>query len=209
MISRRVYPLLWAAFTLILLGYLMVWLPQPVVGLSLIGLEMGEWVKFLPEVQAGTLPDRNLFYLPPVLLGLMMVVWTAGWQNGRWQTWAMRGLAVLVSLLAFPAFEAIRFEPADQWLLRMGLIGVVGLAAVLSSFFHRLPHRALPILLLTFALIGLILPTWAYLAMRPVIADLMRTEIGIGPGLLLHLVGNLLIVVAGLFLLLRRPVEEV
>jgi hypothetical protein len=207
MISRRVYPLLWAAFTLMLVGYLMVWLPQPVVGLSLIGLEMGEWVKFLPEVQAGTLPDRNLFYLPPVLLGLMMAVWTVGWPNGRWQNWIIRGLAVLVSLLAFPAVEAIRFEPSDQWLLRIGLVGLVGVTAVLSGFMARLPQRTLPALLLIFALLSLFLPTWAYLAVRPVIAELLRTEVGFGPGLLLHIVGNLLVVIA-VVMLLRRPTKE-
>ena len=208
MSSRRYYPLLWVGFTLILAGYLMVWLPQPVVGLSLIGLEMGEWVKFLPEVQAGLLPDRNLFYLPPVLLGLMMALWTAGWPNGRWQSWAVRGVAVLVSLLAFPAVEAVRFEPADQWLLRIGLVGLVGVTAVLSGVMDRLPQRIRPLLLLVLAVAGLVLPSWAYLAVRPVIAELFRTDVGIGPGLLLHIAGNLLVVVTGLLSLLQRPVEE-
>lgn len=208
MSSRRYYPLLWVGFTLILAGYLMVWLPQPVVGLSLIGLEMGEWVKFLPEVQAGLLPDRNLFYLPPVLLGLMMALWTAGWPNGRWQSWAVRGVAVLVSLLAFPAVEAVRFEPADQWLLRIGLVGLVGVTAVLSGVMDRLPQRIRPLLLLVLAVVGLVLPSWAYLAVRPVIAELFRTDVGIGPGLLLHIAGNLLVVVTGLLSLLQRPVEE-
>jgi hypothetical protein len=206
--NRRFYPLLWVGFTLILAGYLMVWLPQPVVGLSLIGLEMGEWVKFLPEVQAGLLPDRNLFYLPPVLLGLMMALWTAGWPNGRWQSWAVRGVAVLVSLLAFPAVEAVRFEPADQWLLRIGLVGLVGVTAVLSGVMDRLPQRIRPLLLLVLAMAGLVLPTWAYLTVRPVIAELFRTDVGIGPGLLLHIAGNLLVVVTGLLSLLQRPVEE-
>jgi hypothetical protein len=206
--NRRFYPLLWVGFTLILAGYLMVWLPQPVVGLSLIGLEMGEWVKFLPEVQAGLLPDRNLFYLPPVLLGLMMALWTAGWPNGRWQSWAVRGVAVLVSLLAFPAVEAVRFEPADQWLLRIGLVGLVGVTAVLSGVMDRLPQRIRPLLLLVLAVAGLVLPSWAYLAVRPVIAELFRTDVGIGPGLLLHIAGNLLVVVTGLLSLLQRPVEE-
>ena len=206
--NRRFYPLLWVGFTLILAGYLMVWLPQPVVGLSLIGLEMGEWVKFLPEVQAGLLPDRNLFYLPPVLLGLMMALWTAGWPNGRWQSWAVRGVAVLVSLLAFPAVEAVRFEPAVQWLLRIGLVGLVGVTAVLSGVMDRLPQRIRPLLLLVLAVVGLVLPSWAYLAVRPVIAELFRTDVGIGPGLLLHIAGNLLVVVTGLLSLLQRPVEE-
>jgi hypothetical protein len=205
MISRRENPLLWLGFTMILAGYLMVWLPQPVVGLSLIGLEMGEWIKFLPQVQAGTMPDRNVFYLPPILLGLMMAVWTAGWPNGRWQSWAMRGLAVLVSLLAFPSIEAIRFEPSGEWLLRLGLIAIVGVTAVLSSMLDRLPPIVPPVLILLFALMNLVLPTWAYLSMRPVIADLLQTAVGFGPGLVLHVFGNMLGIAAVGLVLLRRP----
>jgi hypothetical protein len=208
MISRHLYPLLWLAFTLILVGYLMVWPPQPVVGLSLLGLEMGEWIKFLPQVQAGNLPDRNLFYLPPILLGLMMILWTAEWPNNRWQTWTLRGLAFTVSLLSFPALEAIRDEPSDQWLLRIALIGFVGLTAVLSPFLKMLPTKALSLLLLTLALLGVSFPTWAYLAVRPVIANLLRTDIGIGPGLLLHIIGNLLVILAALLALLHRPPKE-
>ena len=205
MISRRVYPLLWLAFTMILVGYFMVWLPQPVVGLSLIGLEMGEWIKFLPQVQAGNLPDRNLFYLPPILLALMMILWTAEFANGRWQTWALRGLAFSVSLLSFPAIEAIRDEPPDQWALRIGLIGLVGLTAVFSSLLNRLPSKMLPLLLLLLAILNIGLPIWAYTAVRPVIADLLRTNVGIGPGLILHTIGNLLVVLAAIILLTQSP----
>jgi hypothetical protein len=138
----------------------------------------------------------------------MMALWTAGWPNGRWQSWAVRGVAVLVSLLAFPAVEAVRFEPADQWLLRIGLVGLVGVTAVLSGVMDRLPQRIRPLLLLVLAVAGLVLPSWAYLAVRPVIAELFRTDVGIGPGLLLHIAGNLLVVVTGLLSLLQRPVEE-
>ncbi|MFZ0546340.1 MAG: hypothetical protein WAM60_12925, partial [Candidatus Promineifilaceae bacterium] len=127
--------------------------------------------------------------------------------NGRWQSWAVRGLAFLVSLLAFPAIEAVRFEPPDQWLLRIGLVGLVGVTAVLSGLMNRLPHRLSSLLLMLLALLNLILPFWAYLAVRPVIAELLRTAVGIGPGLLLHFVGNLLVVAAGLFML-RHPVAE-
>jgi hypothetical protein len=63
-------------------------------------------------------------------------------------------------------------------------------------------------LLLVLAVVGLVLPSWAYLAVRPVIAELFRTDVGIGPGLLLHIAGNLLVVVTGLLSLLQRPVEE-
>jgi hypothetical protein len=166
---------------------------------------MGEWIKFLPQVQAGTMPDRNVFYLPPILLGLMMAVWTAGWPNGRWQSWAMRGVAVLVSLLTFPSIEAIRFEPSGEWLLRLGLIAIVGVTAVLSSMLDRLPPIVPPVLILLFALMNLVLPTWAYLSMRPVIADLLQTAVGFGPGQELHVFGNMLGIAAVGLLLLRRP----
>jgi hypothetical protein len=74
--------ILLAAFTAVFIAYLMVWLPGPAAGLSLLGVEMAEWIKFM-----GMGPTRNWFYLPPITLGLMLALWTVGWANGRWQTW--------------------------------------------------------------------------------------------------------------------------
>lgn len=76
-------------------------MPGPVAGLQLIGLEMGEWVKFLPQVQAGQINvSRNLFYLPPILLGLLFgstVILAT-----RWPTWVVRGLANPGQLAGIP-----------------------------------------------------------------------------------------------------------
>jgi hypothetical protein len=184
----------------------MVWLPQPVTGLSFIGLEMGEWVKFLPQVRSGEiLPDRNLFYLPPITLGLMMAMWTTGWPNRRWQTWIFRALAVVVSLLAFPALEAIRFEPPDQWLLRLVMIGFVVVVVILSGFLGRLPARTAGLIqwssMLILGLAGAVLPAWAFLAMRPGIAELFFTSVGFGPGFWLNSAGHLAIAVVSLIYL--------
>lgn len=192
---RRFDPLCRLAFTAILLGYLLVWLPQPVAGLSFIGLEMGEWVKFLPQVQSGEiLPGRNLFYLPPITLGLMMALWTANWPNRRWQTWLARGLAVLVSALAFPAIEAIRYEPATEWWLRLALVGLVALVAVTIGFWSRRLLQLSGPLMLLLGLIGAVLPTWAYLAVQPVISQLFSRPVDVGPGLWLNLGGHLMVV---------------
>lgn len=198
--------LLKLGFTAILLGYLLVWLPQPVVGLSFIGLELGEWVKFLPQVRSGEIiADRNLFYLPPITLSLMMILWTANWPNRRWQTWVMRGLALLVALLAFPAIEAIRDEPADQWLLRIGLIGGIVFVAFLIPLLRRLPSRKLKILswsgICLLALLGLALPIWAYLSFLPAISELIGQKVGIGPGVWLNIGGNLSVVLTALYFL--------
>jgi hypothetical protein len=188
-------------FTLILVGYLMVWLPQPVAGLSFIGLEMGEWVKFLPQVRSGEIPaSRNFFYLPPVVLGLMLALWTTGWPNSRWRTWVMRLVAIIVAMLAFPAVEAMLEEGLDQWLGRVLMILLVAVVAALIPLLDRLPGdsglRVARIMILALAAAGIILPTWAYLEIRPAVAQLLEGEVGIGPGVWLNGAGFLLVAIA-------------
>ena len=187
--SPRQQTILYASLTAILLAYWLVWLPGPVAGLQLIGLEMGEWVKFLPEVRAGQISTgRDLFYLPPILLGLLVALVTVGWPN-RWQTWFVRLVAIAVSWLAFPSLDAIRFEPRSEWLLRLVLVGMVVLVAVATYGLRGKIAAALPPLLAVIALAGAILPTWAYLAMRPAIINALARPVGFGPGFWLNGLG--------------------
>lgn len=194
-------------FTLVLLGYLMVWLPQPVAGLSFIGLEIGEWVKFMPQIRSGQVAvNRNLFYLPPITLGMLLVLWTSGWPNRRWQTWAMRTVAILVAMLAFPALEAILYEGRDQWLVRVLMILAVVVMAFLLPLLDRLPRRrrstVVWIIMIILAMTGLIFPSWAYLTVRPAAADLFASGVGVGPGVWLNGVGDLMIAIVALTFLI-------
>ena len=184
--SRR--DLLTLGLTAIFIGYFLVWLPGPGVGLSLIGVELGEWIKFL-----GFGPRRDWFYAPPIVLGLLLALWTAMWPNSR-RTWLARGLAVAVALLAFPAVAAITAEPRSEWLLRLALIGVVGLVAVAAA----LPvawrgSRWVWAVMAVVALVGAIGPTSQYLAARQVVAAALRQPVGIGPGVWLNALGCLLV----------------
>lgn len=182
----------WGGLTAVVLGYFLVWMPHSSVGLTLIGLDISEWVKFLPQMRSGELPNRNLFYLPPITFGLMLALLTAVWSNRRWQTWAARALAVLVSLLAFPSLEAIRFEPASEWQLRLVMIGVVVLVAGSTAVLGRWP-RVVRLLLQVVALAGAILPLYAYLQVRPVVSVLVGESLGIGLGVWLNTAGHLLV----------------
>jgi hypothetical protein len=205
--SRRT--LIKLGYTVILLGYFMTWLPHQLAGLSFIGLEIGEWVKFLPQMRSGQISvDRNLFYLPPITLGLFIALWTAGWANRRWRTWATRALAVLVAMLAMPAVEAVLSEGRDQWLARLIMIWFVAIVAILTPLLRRLPDGQGLIVAwsatLIIALIGLALPTWAYLAVRPAVVEILSDDVGVGPGLWLNGIGHLLVAVAALAWLLQR-----
>jgi hypothetical protein len=178
--------------TAVFVGYFLVWLPGPAVGLQLIGIELGEWIKFLG---VGFL--RNLFYLPPIVLGLGLALLAATWPNGRPRTWLARIAAVALGLLAFPAIASIQSEPPGEWLLRLAMIGLVAIVALLGAVIAgRAPASAAPWLLMAMvAALGAILPTAAYVAIRPVVEEFLRRPIAGGPGVWLNAAGSLVVAV--------------
>lgn len=195
--------LLLAGLTAVFIGYLSVWLPGPAAGLQLLGVELGEWIKFL-----GVGAIRDLFYLPPIILGLMLVWLTMGWENGRWQTWLMRGLALLVSLLTFPALEDITGASRSEYLLRVALIGLVGLTVVLAALFGgKLVAKWawLPwVLLAVLGIVGAALPLWYYVSqVQPYVAGVLGVPVGVGWGLILYTMGCLGITAVSLWQLKR------
>lgn len=182
--------LLLAGLTAVFTAYFLIWLPGPAAGLQFIGVEIGEWIKFL-----GVGMGRNWFYVPPIILGLMLALVTLTWPPRRWQNWAMRGLAVAVSLLSFPAIETIRFEAASEWRLRLLLIGGVALTAVLTGLVERwaLPGWLPWWLLLVLGIVGAVFPFWFYGQVRPLVSQAVGLPVGIGPGVWLNGVGHLLV----------------
>lgn len=200
---RRCQSLLFIALTAIFVGYLSVWLPGPAAGLRFLGVEMGEWIKFL-----GVGQSRNWFYLPPITLGLMMALLTVAWPNGRWQTWVMRGLAVAVGLLAFPALEDLRGPSQEEYLIRVLLIGVVGVVALLSGLpgwkrtavWHTYFRWLLMMIL---GVMGTLFPLWIYLQVRPLVSQVLGLPVGIGLGVWLNGAGHLLVTAVSLTILLQ------
>lgn len=177
------------SFTAILIGYLMVWLPGPSAGLQLLGIEMGEWTKFF-----GLGVKRSWFYLPPLTLALMLLFFTVGWDNGRFQTWLFRGVAVAVSLLAFPALEDITGLSSNEYQSRLVGIGLVIVVAGLITLFGRQKWPWLPRvgwgLVATAGLVGLVWPTLIYWEVRPYASELIGVTLGYGPGFWLNVLGH-------------------
>ena len=175
--------------TLILLGYFLPWLSHSVNGLTLIGIDISEWIKFLPQVQSGELPYRDIFYLPPITLGLMLALLSV---NGRgWRPWILRGAAVAVALIAFPSIDAIRFEPAGEWRLRLIMIGIVLLLAAVSQWLDKLPSSVIRGLLGLVAAIGLIVPTYFFRVVLSVVEPWLVIDFQVGLGVWLNGIGHL------------------
>ena len=195
--SRNIFRLnlLFLGLTAIFVGYFIVWLPGPGAGLQLIGIEIGEWIKFL-GVGAG----RNWFYLPPIVMGTIVALLAAMWPNTRIQTWLARGLAIAIALLAFPAVAAIQMEPRSEWLARLlgigWVIGLAGLGAIMSR--RAGDVRWLWLMVAITALVGALLPTMQYLTVRPLVEAALHRSLGIGPGVWLNAGGSLLVMAVAL-----------
>ncbi|MBK7179448.1 MAG: hypothetical protein IPH82_20100 [Chloroflexi bacterium] len=154
--------------------------------------------------------NRDLFYLPPITLGLMLAVWTMVWPNGRWQTWVARGLAVVVSLLAFPALEDLLGASREQYTGRIYLIGLVLAAALLSGLVGtKLAARRpwLPWLLLALVgLLGAAAPTWMYWQVAPYVGQVIGLPVGVGWGVWFNVAGHGLVTAVALWQLWsQRP----
>jgi hypothetical protein len=211
MIKQQKQTIFLLGFTAVFIGYLMVWLPGPSAGLRFLGFEMGEWSKFL-----GVGVKRNWFYLPPLTLALMMLFFTAAWENGRYQTQLFRAAAVAVSLLAVPALEDLTGPSQSDYLSRLAGIGVVVVVALLLSWLgwqERLLRQTQDKLFLrplawggicVAALVGLVWPTLIYLDVRPFASQIMRVELGFGLGFWLNLVGHAAVLLLAASQLIQR-----
>ena len=99
--SSRKRILLILGLALAIVGYFGPWVDHKTAALVLTGQDMGEFVKFLPEVRAGTAPMiREFFYLPPFAAALGLILLMASkrlpirwWSELSccWPSWAWPG----------------------------------------------------------------------------------------------------------------------
>lgn len=194
MAQKREQTILLLALTAVFIGYLTVWLPGPSAGLQFLGVEMGEWTKFL-----GMDTRRNFFYLPPITLSTILLLLTLTWSPRRWQTWLWRGVAVAISLLAFPALEDLLGTAPQEYTPRVLWIGLVIVLAVIVSVVgwrwgkRPLLYKLSWLLIFLISLTGAFLPTWAYWQVKTAVEPLLGLAVGVGWGVWLNGLGQLLI----------------
>ena len=188
-IKDRADALWWPlALTLILVGYFSPWLSHSTNGLTQIGLDLSEWVKFMPQMQSGELPNRDMFYIPPITLGAALALLSVG-QTG-WRPWILRGLGLFVALLALPSVDAIRFEGSDQWLPRVLMIAFVGAVALMSVWIGRFPRWVSWGSLILVGCVGLFVPTYLFSVIYRVAEEWLVVDFQVGLGIWLNGLGH-------------------
>lgn len=205
---RALLPVGWALASV---GFFGPWIAHPAVGLTLNGVDMGEFVKFLPGVLDGTLTVyRQLFYLPPVAICTSIAL-LVGSKRLR-LPWIIRALAFAVAVpmslqllppawspssLLTPEFRLQTIVLGACWLLLAGSWLLAGLSAWLAGSLSA-----------TVSLAAFAAVLWQSLTVKPSINVVYGTPPAVGWGLPICLVGLAIMVVASLVFVERAAVRS-
>lgn len=186
------------------LGYWGAWLPHPAAGLAILGLDLAEYVKFVPEVRSGHIAlTREVFYNPLIALalGLIALGTLRGVRLPGWLRWGLVLLAIPVALSMLPpAWTPASLRTPE--FRRQTTVMLLLLAAVpLTPLFHRYvpdPVRGLALLVLA----ALPVPAMVgFVRLLPALERLYNRPLQPGAAFYLTGLGSLLLAVAGLLLL--------
>jgi hypothetical protein len=188
-------------------GYYGPWIAHRDAALVLIGQDLGEFVKFLPEVRGGTVPMvRQLFYLPPFCACLILALLAAapsGQPQGLpllWRPWrALFLVAILpLSLALLPPVFTVPVLKSPEF--RLQVIGVAVCWAMLPSswLLGQIPARLQSAGLALLGLAGALPALWQLTVIWPAIGAIYHEPLHIGWGLVATVLGFLGVTALGL-----------
>ncbi len=198
--------LLPVGWVLAAIGYFGPWLAHPTAALTLSGVDMAEFVKFLPEVIEGSLSiTRQILYLPPlaIVVGIALLV---GSRHLRYP-WMLQLLllvgAIPVSLqLLPPAWSPASLLTSE---FRLQTIALVVSWLLLSCWWlwKRLTVRLTASLSAALSFLAATLPAWQLLIVKPSVDEVYGTPPSIGWGFLVCVLGLAIVTATSILLILR------
>jgi hypothetical protein len=188
------------------IGYFGPWLAHPTAALTLSGVDMGEFVKFLPEVLEGSLSvTRQIFYLPPfaVVAGIALLV---GSQDLRYP-WLPRLLLLLgaipVSLQILPPAWSPASLLTSEFRLQTVALVTSWLLLACWWFWTRIAVQLTGSLSAALAFLAAALPAWQLLIVKPSVDKVYGTPPSVGWGFLVCMLGLAIVAAMCILLVLR------
>lgn len=191
---------------LTLAGYFGPWVPHRVAGLVVTGLDLGEYVKFLPVVRSGqVMLWREGFYLPLVTVSLALSLFA--FRSCLRYGWLTRVLFLLVAGVAAlnllpPAWDQSTFRNPEFRQQIQALAVCLG-AAAMSPLLALFPRRLSAGVVLVLSGFALWFPLRDFLRVLPTIRELYHQPFAIGWGLYVMAVGLLLLLATAVVGLLK------
>lgn len=189
-VARRWLPLP-LAMLVALAGYFGAWLPHRAAGLVITGLDLAEYVKFVPQVMSGQIAiHREIFYLP-LLAGSLLAGWLA--TRRELPRWVRAGFSLAAIPLALamlpPAWSPARLRLPEFRLQIIAIALCLG-NLLLIPLLRHLPNRLVCALAALLSVAAALAPAWGYLQVRPAIAELYRAQAVLGWGFWASLAGQ-------------------
>ena len=188
--SIRRWGLIMVAGIVGMVGYFGPWVPHRAAGLIIPGLDLAEYVKFLPQFMSGQLQfRREIFYLPLLTASLTASLLASRRSLPTWLRTLSALAAIPLALAMLPPAWSPGLLRLPEFRLQAVAIMICLLMVPLSALLRYLPDR---LVLATIALLALgaaIFPAWGFLQVGPAIALLYRQPLAYGWGFWMEVTG--------------------
>ncbi|NIO72775.1 MAG: hypothetical protein GTN71_28095 [Anaerolineae bacterium] len=184
---------------LAIVGYFGPWVDHKTAALVLTGQDMGEFVKFLPEVRAGTAPMiREFFYLPPFAAALCLILLMASKRLAYpLVVRAVMLLAVLgLAWAMLPPVWTPQLLVTAEFRKQTVAIAFCLLLLIVHPVLRHLASRLTAAAMIALAFLGAGPPLWQFFAIREAVNRAYGWPVQVGWGLWVTVLG-FLIVIAG------------
>lgn len=184
-----------------LAGYVGPWVAHPAAGLAITGLDLAEYVKFVPQVRSGEIGLwREVFYTPLVAVSLCLSLWAFRRELTvpgpvRVAMLILAGIAAL-NLLP-PAWTPGRLS-TPEFRVQTGALIVCLILAGVGPFLALLPRRIAVGAAAILPLVAGIAAGVTFLRLTPALNELYNTSINLGWGLPVLIVGAVLMAIGAL-----------
>lgn len=189
--TGRAYPLLIGLATLGLVGYFGPWVPHRAAGLVITGLDLGEYVKFVPQVISGQIPiRREIFYFPLFAGSLIASLFAArrGLPHGLRALLALAAIPLALAMLP-PAWDPGRLQLPEYRLQVIGIAFCLIFMPLAQWLFRRTPRRAELTLAALLALVAAVAPVTEFLRAQTAVAEIYNATLPFGWGFWAHTFG--------------------
>jgi hypothetical protein len=166
-----------------LIGYYGPWVPHKAAGLVVIGLDLAEYVKFIPEVASGRIAlRREMFYLPLFATSVGASLSASRRVLPLWIRWLMAFIAIPLALAMLPP----AWNPAILLLpeFRLQTLAIAFCLILLPGVMvlRSVPDRPILIVVGLLSLSAAIAPAWGYVQVHAAIETLYRQPLALGWG---------------------------
>jgi hypothetical protein len=202
--------LYWLAVVVLLLlacaGYFGAWVADRSAGLVITGVDLAEYVKFLPPVQSGQIQvRREAFYVPLVSASLTATLLAGRRGLPRWLRVLLALAAIPLALAMLPPAwnPAVLLEPEFRVQVLAILVCLAAVPAILIT--RYIPDRLIMLVIALLALAAALWPAWSFQQVLPSIEDFYGHPLRPGWGFFACVIANLGIAFYGVARTLTLP----